>query len=434
MLQLILYAGLGGTLLALIVATAQNKWSARVFFLLALRLAIGWHFLFEGLHKIHSHEVGPTETNRPFSSEIYFKVAPGPLGAQMRKQFDDPEVVIASFVKPTQEYASGEFAKLPLDQQAQACPEAVAKELDALAALTEEAITTRAAAELKAADEAEKKSTKAAEEAEKKGAETAKTDDEKAKLKTNLAADKDKAKKDAETDRQDARKRIEGAKEAAPKSIAAAKAKYARWVYGVDRRPTKVKFVTGDVSLSGPERLAHLAMLRDEAKTAQERISAGLGNGYGIDSKKAAEVRTDLIAAESDLAKDALAFVTELKADLSGGKATDEPAPPSLGKRMDKVTMWFLVVVGGSLMAGLFTRAMCVLGAGFLAMTYLAHPAFPWFPLPPNTEGNPVFINKNVIEGLALLALASLPTGKWLGIDALISRCCGCGGSDTPTA
>ena len=73
-------------------------------------------------------------------------------------------------------------------------------------------------------------------------------------------------------------------------------------------------------------------------------------------------------------------------------------------------------------MAGLFTRVACVLAAGFLVMTYLAHPPFPWYPLPPNTEGNPVFINKNVIEALALLALACYPTGRWLGLDAIVLR------------
>src|SRR5690349_8041637 len=85
----VLYAGLGGTVLALIVATIQNKWSLRVFFILALRLAIGWHFLFEGLHKIHSYYIGPSETNRPFSSEPYFAAAEGPLGPVMRKQIGD---------------------------------------------------------------------------------------------------------------------------------------------------------------------------------------------------------------------------------------------------------------------------------------------------------------------------------------------------------
>jgi hypothetical protein len=36
-------------------------------------------------------------------------------------------------------------------------------------------------------------------------------------------------------------------------------------------------------------------------------------------------------------------------------------------------------------------------------------------------EGNYVFINKNCIELFALLALATTPSGKWFGIDALIA-------------
>ena len=86
----VLYAGLAGTVLALIVATIQNRWSLRVFFLLALRLAIGWHFLFEGLHKVHSHYAGPSETTRAFSSEPYFRVAPGPLGPMLPKKPPPP--------------------------------------------------------------------------------------------------------------------------------------------------------------------------------------------------------------------------------------------------------------------------------------------------------------------------------------------------------
>ena len=35
-----------------------------------------------------------------------------------------------------------------------------------------------------------------------------------------------------------------------------------------------------------------------------------------------------------------------------------------------------------------------------------------------------MFINKNVIECLALLALASMPTGRWMGLDALIQGAC----------
>lgn len=49
--------------------------------LVLLRLVIGWHFLFEGLHKIHS-----LYTPKPFSSEVYFREASGPLGSVMKTQ------------------------------------------------------------------------------------------------------------------------------------------------------------------------------------------------------------------------------------------------------------------------------------------------------------------------------------------------------------
>ena len=35
--------------------------------------------------------------------------------------------------------------------------------------------------------------------------------------------------------------------------------------------------------------------------------------------------------------------------------------------------------------------------------------------------GNPLFINKNVIEMVALLVLMTTRTGKWFGLDALVS-------------
>ena len=57
--------------------------------LILLRLAIGWHFLYEGLHKLHTLQVGESLTNRPFSSAGYFREAPGPLGKYFRQQLGD---------------------------------------------------------------------------------------------------------------------------------------------------------------------------------------------------------------------------------------------------------------------------------------------------------------------------------------------------------
>lgn len=418
----VLYAGLAGTVIALIVATATNNWSLRVFFLLALRLAIGWHFLFEGLYKVNSHLVGPTDANpRTFSSKPYFDVAPGPIGAQMRKTFADPEAEIAAKVKAPKDIPAAEFAKLTVEQQAAECPKAVADLFDALD--TEAKATAKAAAEgdQKAATAAESKAVKDATDAEAKSTAAAKTDADKAKAKETADKARAKAKDDADKVRAAAQKRIDGNDAVANDLKTAAKAAYARWVFGVDARPASVKFISGDLNLGGPQRIEHLEWSRRVAKDAEERASFGLGKGT-TDQKRVAELRTGVQAAETDLARDANTFIDELRKDLGYKPAADVKPEPSRGQRMDKFTMWFLVVVGAMLMGGLFTRLACVMAAGFLVMTYLAHPAFPWYPLPPNTEGNPVFINKNVIEALALLTLAMYPTGRWLGLDALVLR------------
>jgi uncharacterized membrane protein YphA (DoxX/SURF4 family) len=99
------------------------------------------------------------------------------------------------------------------------------------------------------------------------------------------------------------------------------------------------------------------------------------------------------------------------------------PEPTAPAKRIwiiDWSTRWGLLLIGISLMLGLFTRLGCIGGAGFLFMTLLTIPPLPWLPSPPNTEGHYLFVNKNMIEMLALLVLACLPTGRWFGVDAIV--------------
>jgi uncharacterized membrane protein YphA (DoxX/SURF4 family) len=85
------------------------------------------------------------------------------------------------------------------------------------------------------------------------------------------------------------------------------------------------------------------------------------------------------------------------------------------------VTPWFLTVVGVLLMVGLFTRLSCFAAAGFLLLTYLTHMPLPWLPAPPNQEGSYLFVNKNLIEMVALLAIMTTRSGKWAGLDGLVS-------------
>src|SRR5262249_51060106 len=65
------------------------------FFLILLRLAIGWHFFAEGYHKLEGYWRGPTETvvgkSKPFSSAGYFREGTGPLAKLVRKEAGDPD-------------------------------------------------------------------------------------------------------------------------------------------------------------------------------------------------------------------------------------------------------------------------------------------------------------------------------------------------------
>jgi uncharacterized membrane protein YphA (DoxX/SURF4 family) len=88
---------------------------------------------------------------------------------------------------------------------------------------------------------------------------------------------------------------------------------------------------------------------------------------------------------------------------------------------MDFMTIWGITAIGAGLFSGTLTRAAALGGAAFLAMTYLAVPAFPWLPAPPQNEGNYVFVNKNVVEMMALLVIAATPSGRWFGGDAFLS-------------
>ena len=55
------------------------------FFIVLLRIAIGWHFLTEGLEKVESTRHG----NQPFSAEVYLRNSTGPLAPYFRGMLPD---------------------------------------------------------------------------------------------------------------------------------------------------------------------------------------------------------------------------------------------------------------------------------------------------------------------------------------------------------
>lgn len=90
----------------------------------------------------------------------------------------------------------------------------------------------------------------------------------------------------------------------------------------------------------------------------------------------------------------------------------------SLMQAVDVMVPIGLLLVGLSLMLGLLTQAGCAGAIAFLALFYLSQPPFSGMPQP-GTEGAYLFVNKNLIELIAVMALMAFRTGWIAGLDQL---------------
>jgi uncharacterized membrane protein YphA (DoxX/SURF4 family) len=97
------------------------------------------------------------------------------------------------------------------------------------------------------------------------------------------------------------------------------------------------------------------------------------------------------------------------------------PEPWTSQQKIDHLTIWALLGIGGLLMIGLASRAAAIAAAVLLLSFYLAIPPWPGVEDLLEAAGpeHSFIVNKNLIEVLALLAIACMPTGQWFGIDRL---------------
>ena len=113
-------------------------------------------------------------------------------------------------------------------------------------------------------------------------------------------------------------------------------------------------------------------------------------------------------------------------AELATAEQLAQGAPPAAASslaRLDKTMTYGLIAIGFCLMVGLFTRFACLAGALFLLGVVLAQPAWPLiYPPAPAPAGHSLIVNKELIEMLALLALATTAVGKWAGLDFFINQ------------
>ncbi len=173
--------------------------------------------------------------------------------------------------------------------------------------------------------------------------------------------------------------------------------------------------------------VAEWRKLYADAKSRTEKA------GKGKDKLAADEQKSLIKQMQSELKTQSDAMRAQVGTPLLGEERAKgyAPAPDdhylwifpkswTLIQYIDWTTRWFLLVVGVFLMLGLFTRLSCFAAAGFLLLTILTQPSVPWIPAAPMNEGSYLFVNKNVIEMVALLALMTTRSGKWAGLDGIV--------------
>ena len=88
---------------------------------------------------------------------------------------------------------------------------------------------------------------------------------------------------------------------------------------------------------------------------------------------------------------------------------------------VDFLNKYALVLVGLTLVLGVFERLGAFIAICLLAMYYLAHPPFPWLSQV-GAEGSYWFVNKNLIELVACVIIYQFPTSDYFGLKRLFNK------------
>ena len=103
--------------------------------------------------------------------------------------------------------------------------------------------------------------------------------------------------------------------------------------------------------------------------------------------------------------------------------------PSSTLDRLNRFMAAGITIVGGCLLVGLFARLAALAGAAFLLSVVLSQP--PWL-------SDTITTYPQLLEMLALLALATVPVGRWAGLDFFLQflfrrPCCSAKGKSDAT-
>ena len=404
--------------------------TATIVLLVLLRLAIGWHFFKEGV----SHH-----TDRAWSSEGFLKQAKGPLADMYHSVLPDFHGWNRLMLAPLPDDRPGDAT--PVAEPAKESPEAepaaksdaekpkpetTGRKLKTVAAKSTEKVSPDKKA---AADKPEPAANEPAgdeKSAEKKAAD-AKTS----------AKEKDSAKKDASS-----RSAIyEPWLKAAVADWKADVEKAAEYYHFDEKQKAKANELVADAKRRMQDdlddfepdiRLYRQLLARAQAMSRSQgadtipnevaRNAAAQQNPLGERglNGQSSPLATTPAAWQSDAQAVEQLFHDQVRSLLTKDQQ-EMTAPSTSAGRLHNIDVgigWLLMVVGGLLIVGLFTRVAAVVGALFLLSIICAQP--PWLATSVQT-----YTYNQVVEMLALFALATTPVGRWGGLDYFLGLCCG---------
>jgi uncharacterized membrane protein YphA (DoxX/SURF4 family) len=334
-------------------------------FLVALRLAIGWHFLVEGVTKVESVWRGPTETHRPWTSAGYLREASGPMAPFFRDMAGDLDKQALERLTPRPLQPGDDPERTPPVNR---FPAALSDEWEA--------------------------------HFERFAGHYSLNQQQRQKARAVLVSQKD----------QTALWLLKGEKvvrKSFPSGVVEAKQTTPQRVADYEKKLAEIDEI-----------------LQKELPAFGEDVrKAGLRNARADVARMRSELMNDLNEQTAKMHAALLALLDENQKQLDSPKETLSAWQFWTWPRMELIdwgTRWLLVVVGACLLLGLFTRLACLAGACFLFMIYTAMPPLPGMPEALRSEGSYLFVNKNLIEMIALLVLSTTSSGRWLGLDGLL--------------
>ena len=93
---------------------------------------------------------------------------------------------------------------------------------------------------------------------------------------------------------------------------------------------------------------------------------------------------------------------------------------PNVLQVVDYLNMYGLLAIGLGLILGCFTQIATIAGMVLLALYYLSHIPFVGASYALPTDGSYLWVDKTLIELVALAVLFVLPTGRHIGLDKFI--------------